>query len=141
MEQSTKDSVEGTGEAKETKLPHTKVILDKKKKTKEESPQLSDNMKEFDKFLSDFDIPIRTETTIPEYLGEPVTEKLIKAKRVEEKTAEEIMTDIDATEFHPTVESVRSKRSVIKALENNKSMARKLAIMVERGKIITLFII
>lgn len=120
MEVSTKDSLE--------ELPHAKVILDRSKESSsssEEAPKFTEKTKEFDEFLKDFDVPIKIETTSPKNLGVPVTEELIKPERVEDKVSEE-----DVSSGEPTVEAVRSKRSVVssKLLSSNKGLVRKLAV-------------
>ena len=123
--------------------PHTKIILEKTN----EPPKFSEKMKEFDEFLDDFNIPIKTETTSPQYLGVPVTEELIKAERVEDKIKDEnkatpisepseqtadMLEEVEQSQnpvLNPTVETIRSKRS-IKSSGNNKLMLKKLTVQV-----------
>ncbi|XP_011496222.1 PREDICTED: uncharacterized protein LOC105360904 [Ceratosolen solmsi marchali] len=145
MDISTKDSIEVTIEIEATKeLPQRKVILQNKNEN-EQINKLSDKMREFDKFLEDFNVPIKTETSSSQNFGIPVTNKFVKAVRLKTKNTEksinsncnkqfleetlDINEDIQKPEnlfVKHMVHSVRSKRST-KVLEN-KSILRKLAI-------------
>ncbi|XP_014218546.1 uncharacterized protein LOC106646885 [Copidosoma floridanum] len=119
-------------------LPHTRVVL--VGVTGEQSePSVKfgeDKMKEFDKFLEDFELPVKTETTSPKPdLGVPVKEEIIVKEHVEDKADNETLEASEEGQkslkpvLLPTVESRRSKRST-KVLDNNKAGLRKLAVKV-----------
>ncbi|KAJ8670341.1 hypothetical protein QAD02_001600 [Eretmocerus hayati] len=77
---------------------------------KSEPGKFSGKIKEFDEFLKDFDVPIKTETTTSKFASGTVTEEMMILEHEQKPSQEQSTESIDQAQ-QPFVASARSKRS------------------------------
>lgn len=82
-----------------TEKPFIKIELNRDDQ-KHESEGFTNKIKEFDAFLENFDVPVKTEDTDPTNIGIPVTEEIINPMKVNRENSEIVSNFQDGTQMH-----------------------------------------